>query len=156
MIGRALSIRRGLGGGGVRANMTPMVDVVFLLIIFFMLVAQISRQRVVEVDLPTIVESVSRDIEGEGRAVVNVVPEERVALLGGDYRFGALAFDASEGGLARLADALREAVGQNPETLVLVRADRTESYERVYPVLRAIGDAGIGRVSLVTLRERGS
>jgi biopolymer transport protein ExbD len=153
MIGRALSIRR--GSGGVRANMTPMVDVVFLLIIFFMLVAQISRQRVVEVELARIEESVSTEIEGEGRAVVNVVPEDRVALLGGDYRLGALAFDAGEPGLSRLVSALREAVASNPETLVLVRAARTEPYDRVYPVLRAIGDAGIGRVSLVMLPERG-
>jgi biopolymer transport protein ExbD len=153
MIGRALSIRR--GSGDVRANMTPMVDVVFLLIIFFMLVAQISRQRVVEVELPRIEESVSTEIEGEGRTVVNVVPESRVAQLGGDYRLGALAFDASDAGLDRLTHALREASGADPDTLVLVRAARTEAYERVYPVLRAVGDAGIGRVSLVMLPERG-
>ena len=150
------TIRQRRASSSIRSNMTPMIDVVFLLIIFFMLVAQISRQRVIRVDLPRLENAVSTEIEGESRAVVNVVPRESVGALGGDYRLGSLAFRNSAEGLRRLADALRDAAQANPDILVLVRAARTERYERVYPVLRATTDAGISRVNLVTLRERAS
>lgn len=141
-------------GADVRANMTPMIDVVFLLIIFFMLVAQISRQRVIEVELPRLGHAASMGIEGESRAVINVVPRDRVRSYEGDYRFGSVSYDNTPEGLGLLATALREAVRTNPDVLVLVRAARTEPYDRVYPVIRAVRDAGVARVNLVTLRER--
>lgn len=141
------------GGGGSGASMTPMIDVVFLLIIFFMLVAQISRQRVVELDLPRLADSVSDVIEGDSRLLVNVVPEAQADRLGGDYRLGSVGYWGSPDGLAALAEALREAVGRDPEALVLVRAARTETYARVHPALVAVREAGIERVDLVTLRE---
>ena len=141
-------------GSSVSANMTPMIDVVFLLIIFFMLVAQISRQRAIEVDLPRLENAASTGIEGESRAVINVVPRARVAIYEGDYRLGSMSYDNTPEGLRLLAAALRDTARAHPDVLVLVRAARTEPYERVYPVIRAVRDAGIARVSLVTLRER--
>jgi biopolymer transport protein ExbD len=152
MIAGSVGHRR--AGAAVRANMTPMIDVVFLLIIFFMLVAQISRQRAIEIDLPRLENAASTSIEGESRAVVNVVPRDRVAAFEGDYRMGAMSYDNTPDGLRLLAAALRDAAAANPDVEVLVRAARTEKYERVYPVLRAVRDAGIARVSLVTLREQ--
>lgn len=152
MISGSVGHRR--AGASVRANMTPMIDVVFLLIIFFMLVAQISRQRVIEVDLPRIENAVSTGIKGESGTVINVVPPDRVATYGGDYRLGSVAYDDTPDGLRHLATAIRDAARANPDVLVLVRAARTEPYERVYPVIRAVRDAGVARVSLVTIREQ--
>ena len=46
----------------IRANMTPMIDVVFLLIIFFMLVAQMSRERTITLELPSFEHRQSRRV----------------------------------------------------------------------------------------------
>ncbi len=43
---------RSLEPAHVSANLTPMIDVVFLLVIFFMLVAQISRTQLGDLDPP--------------------------------------------------------------------------------------------------------
>jgi biopolymer transport protein ExbD len=136
-----------------RANLTPLIDVVFLLIIFFMLVAQITRQRVVDLELPSIEDSVASDIDAERRAVVNVVPEALVDRYGGDYRLGSNAYGRGEAGLARLAADLRARAERAPDTSVLLRASRDEAYERVFPALRAAAMADIASVELVVIEE---
>ena len=57
-------------------NMTPMIDVVFLLITFFMLVTEITRQDDVEdLQLPDITTAVDDDDPDPGRLVINIAVE---------------------------------------------------------------------------------
>ncbi|MEO1130209.1 MAG: biopolymer transporter ExbD [Planctomycetota bacterium] len=134
-------------------NMTPMIDIVFLLIIFFLLVAQISRHRSLEMELPRLLDAVAAELGDEAVAIVNVVPADRANALGGDYRLGSDTFRQSDDGLASLGDTIAATAARQPELLVLVRAARTENYARVYPALRAVADAGVSRVHLVTVSE---
>lgn len=138
------------GAAGVSANMTPMIDVVFLLIIFFMLVSQIQRARLVELTLPEIEDASTDTPARESVVVVNVVPEGRG---GAPYRLGSLEFNNSRAGLDALVRQLARERERDNATIVLVRADRTEPYERVHPVLQAVNDAGLTRVQLLTLAE---
>ena len=134
----------------VRANLTPMIDVVFLLVIFFMLVAQISRTQLVELDPPEIERAASAEITSQKRLVINVIPG---ASADDAYRLGVLTFDATESGAASLARALSGAIERTEEAGVYVRADRSESYERVHPALEAVRAAGVGSVRLIIRPE---
>ncbi|MFG0292262.1 MAG: ExbD/TolR family protein [Phycisphaerales bacterium JB065] len=138
------------GATGVSANMTPMIDVVFLLIIFFMLVSQIQRARLVELTLPEIEDAATDTPARDSVVVVNVVPEGRDSA---PYRLGSLEFDNTRDGLDALVRQLARERERDSATIVLVRADRTEPYERVHPVLQAVSDAGLTRVQLLTLAE---
>ena len=138
------------GAAGVSANMTPMIDVVFLLFIFFMLVSQIQRVRLVDLELPEIVDAQADEPARDSVVVINVVPRDRA---GSPYRLGALEFDGDRQGLDALVRQLVQERERDPQSIVLVRADRAEAYERVHPVLQAVSDAGLTRVQLLTLSE---
>lgn len=138
-------------GSGQQTNLTPMIDVVFQLIIFFLLVAQFSRQQTIELTLPSVSNRESEQIKGESRAIINVVPREQVARLGGDYRLGSLSFDATPQGIERLAEVLRSIKRRMPECKVYIRAGRIESYERVHPAMQAVTLAGLSDMELVTI-----
>lgn len=130
--------------------MTPMIDVVFLLIIFFMLVSQIQRARLVELDLPEIRDAAASVPPRDSVLVINVIPGERDAAA---YRIGSLDFTNDRTGRESLVRQLVRERERREDTVVLVRADRTETYERVHPLLEAVSEAGLTRVHLLTLTE---
>ena len=136
----------------VQANLTPLIDVVFLLITFFLLVAQIQRTRLERMELPRLPTAETSATAPDDAIVVNIRP------LGPDgeargYRFGSQAFEESPAGLRELVDALKSDASVRGEPRVLVRASRTEAYERVHPVLSTIAQAGLTSVHLVTIDE---
>lgn len=142
--------RRRKDPADLRANLTPMIDIVFQLIIFFMVVAQITRQRAVELTPPMIeIRAGAETDDKEPPVVINVVP----GALG--YRLGDETFDRTERGLAALTQRIGEAIARRPAAAVQVRADRLEDYQRVRPALEAARAAGAPSVGLVTMRPRG-
>ena len=138
-------------GGPLQANLTPMIDVVFQLIIFFLLVAQFSRQQVIDLALPSVADRQSEQIKGESRAIINVVPIGQVAELGGDYRMGSLAFTGTPAGIEDMAEILRSMKARMADLKVYIRADRLESYARVHPAMQAVTLAGVSDMQLVTV-----
>lgn len=140
----------------VRANLTPMIDVVFLLIIFFMLVAQISRTRRVELDLPELREAQAGEATRDQQMIINVVPLAQSIGPGDAYRVGLRSYGSDNASLERLTIELRRSLDRQPETSVLLRADRTEPYERVHPAMEAARAAGFEQVELVTRPEEAS
>ena len=132
----------------IRANMTPMIDVVFLLIIFFMLVAQMSRERTITLELPSFENRQSLPLTANSQLVINVDPGVDGAAV---YRIGQLSFTDEAGDRARLTQVLRRAQRRMPSIQVLIRADRLEHYERVHPLMDIVAEAGIREVGLVTI-----
>lgn len=63
-------------------NITPLIDVVFLLIIFFMIVNNIVTDEVPKVQLPDLDNPNAFPPEGDRRVIVNIVPE---AEFDGEY-----------------------------------------------------------------------
>ena len=56
-------------------NITPLIDVVFLLIVFFMIVNNIVTDEVPELQLPDLIDPETHQPEGESRVIVNIIPE---------------------------------------------------------------------------------
>ena len=99
-----------LSRGSVGFNMTPMIDVVFLLIIFFLVSSHLARQEVqLDLDLPPATSGhAPEEDESVRRVVVNVLPEpqeDRRIMVGGT--------PARTGGVGP-ADPLRERPGRRP------------------------------------------
>ncbi|MGP1346026.1 MAG: ExbD/TolR family protein [Phycisphaerales bacterium] len=135
-----------------------MIDVVFLLIIFFMLVAQITRQQIVELELPAFEPSAAAPVLEDGRLVLNVVPLEDRVRLGALYIAGGLAFAPGAQEETRLVEVLRataarEAGGSGPPLEVLLRASAGERYSVAHHAMDLVRRAGIGSVHLMTLDE---
>jgi len=126
-----------------------MVDVVFLLIVFFMLVAQFTRQQAVELRPPDPSNPATVEQGDEARIVVNVSPGDDAYVLGGRR------YPGGEDGEALLAEAVAAERARRPGAPVVVRADRSEAYAIVHGALRAVREAGATRVELATAPRGG-
>ena len=116
-------------------NVTPLVDVMLVLLVIFMVTAPILQQGVA-VDVPKVA---GGPLTGEEeQLVVNVAK-------GGKLYLNDTALSASD-----LAAKLAAIAGARPDRQVYVRADRMVPYGEVMAVIGSIRDAGLVRVGLVT------
>ncbi|MFG0258377.1 MAG: ExbD/TolR family protein [Phycisphaerales bacterium JB043] len=126
-------------------SLTPLVDVVFLLIVFFVLVTQIGSAQQVEMSLARVEDASLVDPPTEGHIVVNVMPSG-----GGVWcRLGGSSVADDAGRVERLAELLVLMVDADGDLRVTVRAGRGEPYTRVHDVLEGCRLAGVTRVHLV-------
>ena len=147
------------GNAQVQANITPMIDVTFLLIVFFILVSQIVDLDSVDMELPKPEHPMTALPGEEARAVINVVPGLSGAAR--SYRVGTFEFAANDAGRLELAGHLATLYRLNPALNINLRADRRTEYRYVAPVMQAVtsaaalADVGIPsvRVNLVVVRE---
>jgi biopolymer transport protein ExbD len=130
--------RRGNPTSTINANMTPMIDVTFLLIVFFVAVSQIVDRDVVPMDLPAPHHASSGIPESLKHVTVNLVPLEDGEIAG-----------IVVGGHTIAADAMDELTAivntrlQGGATDVHVRADRATKYAHVHHVIEAIREVGL-------------
>lgn len=128
----------------VSMNLTPMVDVLFLLIIFFMVGTKFAdMERQFDVELPEAAEA----------APLTNPPEEIIVNV---YDDGRLVVDRQTIELAALVQKLAEARAQYADQAVLIRGDRKTAYEWIVQVLSACQQAGIRKKSLSVTLEAAS
>lgn len=147
------------GNASIQANLTPMIDVTFLLIVFFVLVSQIVEVEHVTMNLPAPDEPVSERAGEEQRLVINVVPGLDGEAI--EYRLGSQSHLPGDAGVAGMIDQLTRLYRDNPSININLRADRATSFEWIDPVLRAVGAAAAAtdepgaaaRMNLVVVRE---
>lgn len=138
------------GAAKVRMNLTPMIDMTFLLIVFFILTSQISNVEVAEeIDLPEPHESVAAAPAEEHRMVINLIPDAENRSRVASMRLGFRTLAADSAGRRALRDELLAAVAADPSLKVDIRADRQAAYSEVYPILRLASASGARRVDLV-------
>lgn len=128
-------------------NMTPMIDVVFLLIIFFLVSSHLARQEVdMELDLPSAQTGQDTDpADSTRRIVVNVLPEGEIVVGGQSLDPDAL------GEMIAYESRRGRAPGEPLE--VRIRSDRQAPYRMVEPVMRACARAGVWRVTFAVVGE---
>lgn len=118
-------------------NMTPMIDVVFQLIIFFLLSSHLAKQeKELPLPLPAAKSATVTPADNRPRLTVNVLAE-------GTFLVGSRPLVADD-----LVNLLRERRAVHGDDLeVRIRADRRVLYSRVEPVLLACASAGIWNVA---------
>jgi biopolymer transport protein ExbD len=135
-----IAIKRPKRHAAVRIDMTPMVDVAFLLLIFFMVTTVFRQPLAMEINMP------------EPDAAVKV-PEGNVLTVDVDaadrmtWHLGPTAPQAA--GWTQLDQVFAAGLAQNPEMIVLVRIDRKARYATMVEMMDTLEDAGIERFSVV-------
>jgi len=118
-------------------NMTPMIDVVFLLIIFFLVSSHLARQETqLELDLPEAKSGAQSELTQAPRLVVNVNPAGEFMLAGRRV--------TPEQLQSQLHSRIRKE-GRNIE--VRIRSDRHIAFSKVRPVMLACAKVGIWNVT---------
>jgi biopolymer transport protein ExbD len=118
----------------VRIEMLPLIDIVFLLLVFFIYaMLSMAVHRGLPVLLPT---SASAKIEKELIVSVTIKSDETIYV------------DKEQIGLNDLASLLKTKAETDKDVGILLFADRSLSYQKLFQVLDQIKNAGIHRISL--------
>ena len=126
---------------GVGFDMTPMIDIVFQLIIFFLVSSHLAKQESqTELPLP-LAASGEKHAEDAPRLTINLHAD-------GSLTLGSAAITIPE--LCERLAAKRAALGDALE--VRIRGDRHVAYRAVSPLLLACAKAGIWNVSFAVYR----
>lgn len=132
--------------GAVSFNMTPMIDVVFLLIIFFLVSSHLARQEAqLELPLPAAASGELPPLDGPPRVTLNVLADGTLTLAG--HRI------SPEQLSQRLARQLAE---EGRDLEVRIRGDRHVAYGVIEPIMLACIRAGIWNVTFAVHRSPGA
>jgi biopolymer transport protein TolR len=116
-------------------NMTPLIDVMLVLLVIFMITAPLMTSSL-KLDLPKTEGAQPNDAP----QFISVALDPQGRLFFGEDVVDAAAF------AARVADAARK----NPRTEVQLRADKGVPYGRVAEVIGVVQKAGLSRIGFVT------
>lgn len=126
----------------VSVNLTPLIDVVFLLLIFFMVSTTFTRETQLQLDLP----------QAESGQPVEQAEVERIELLiaaNGDIVINDRALVDNR--IATLKTALQRESGGNTELPVVITADANTPHQAVITAMDAAGQLGFNRLRLTTM-----
>jgi biopolymer transport protein ExbD len=128
----------------VGINMTPMIDMVFLLIIFFLLSSSLVQQEnQAELALPKAKNVLDDPADmAAQRVTINVQESGAIFFLGRNIPVVDLA--------SRIADRVKR---QGGIAEIRIRASRKVPYSKVEPILLACSQAGVWDVQFAVFRE---
>jgi biopolymer transport protein TolR len=120
-------------------NITPLVDVVLVLLIIFMVMAPSISRKGPDVNLPNTVKPVSQGDE-RGRILVSIDDA------------GALWIDEKQVAPEDFGEALRAAVGDEKDPKVVLKGDSRLNFREVRQAMQAIEQAGFPGIGLIAKR----
>jgi|TARA_B110000977_G_scaffold135409_1_gene172255 biopolymer transport protein ExbD len=124
-------------------ELTPLIDVVFLLLIFFMVSTSFVQNEALNVDLP----QANGDAQSSQDLYINVIVQED-----GRYEIdGNLVADESLAGLVNtLRSIVEKNAAQNNSLPVIISADALATHQSVVRIMDACAQAGLSQISLAT------
>ncbi len=133
-----MRVRDDEAGDEPEFSMAPMIDVVFQLLIFFMVATSVaSQEKELGVELPT----------AQSGQAAGGLPQELVINV---FRDGRVSLEGRSMGTGELERELAKAALANRSTQVTIRGDRLASHERIVAVMDACGVAGLSNLALGT------
>ncbi len=123
-------------------NLTPLIDIVFLLLVFFMLTSHFVKDEVINIDLP---EAESSDPLDEPKQIEVIINEE-----------GELSIDSEIVTEEALVIILVEKLKNQDEKVVRIRGDKQVDLEIAISAFDAARKAGAVGVDIVTTQESSS
>lgn len=121
-------------------NVTPMVDVMLVLLVIFMVTAPLLTAGV-QVDLP---KTEAAPIKGDDQPLSVTVDAH-----------GEVWIQETHVTMDDLVPKLRAITAQKPDTRIFIRGDKTINYGKVMDVMGTLGAAGFEKVALVTEMKSG-
>jgi biopolymer transport protein ExbD len=128
---------------GVRVDMTPMVDVAFLLLTFFMLTTVFSKPQTMEINLPPD-EKATVEVAESNLLTLRVAKDGTVLWNAGVEKPEKIAF-------ADLHKFLLQRNQANPKLITLLKFDREGTYNTMVDMMDELNIANITRFSIAPM-----
>jgi biopolymer transport protein TolR len=123
-------------------NVTPMVDVMLVLLIIFMVITPMLNNKVT-VALPVVSAAIVMDNASKEDAITVAVTRDGSTFLGGDR------VAITDLG-TRIADLLAKKTDPSADKSVYMRADERANYGKVMDTIDAVRTAGVSQLNLLT------
>jgi biopolymer transport protein ExbD len=124
--------------GGKEINITPLVDMVFLLLIFFMLTSSFVVMPGIKINLP---KAVTSEVIKEKNIVITINSENVIYL------------DEKPITPSELSNFLGDSVSAKQEKPLLIKADKNTRLGTVVQVWDICRKVGISQINIATLQE---
>lgn len=121
-------------------NLTSLIDVVFLLLIFFMVSTTFERQAAIKIDLPEAATGAASEAPPE---TIELVIDEQGRMFVSDRAL----LDSRR---TTLRAALQEVAGQERNIPVVLRADSDTPHHFVVTAMDVLGEMGFAALSIAT------
>ena len=135
-----INVRRSIRGGAGRVdiNMGPLIDMVFLLLIFFVVTTSFVKESGIEVSRST---ASTAEVKEQASIMIGVSSEGEVWMEG------------KKVDVRSVRGLVERALAEDPEAGVIVVADQASETGQVVKVMDQCRLAGAGNVSLAAKRE---
>jgi len=127
----------------LEVNLTPLIDVVFLLLIFFMVTTTFNQQAELRVDLP---EASSEE------QTLEVIPIEITIDTAGIYFVNGMSLSKNDANA--LMQSLQKILDEDVDRSVIIRADATTPHQAVVTAMDAVSRVGISKLSIATSKPK--
>ena len=136
-----MRIRQRRSVSSLAFNMTPLVDVVFLLIVFFIMTLNFSHLLIRKVDLP-LADRAEPERERTPAELIITVQNENTLFVG-----------RNPVPLQRLGEALQERILDPDRTTVTLRGDENLPYQTLQMVMEQVALSGVSRIHFAAYME---
>jgi biopolymer transport protein ExbD len=131
---------------GVRIDMTPMVDVAFLLLIFFMVTTVFRTPKALEINLPP--KDIKQDVPKSKTLLLRILADGRLY-----WQDGASAAPWTRSSVTDVRTVLAPYVGQS-EKIIVVKVDRDADFENMVNMLDELHASKLSRFSINPLEDK--
>lgn len=122
-----------------KLNLTPLIDVVFLLLIFFMVSTTFEKQAKLKIELP---EASTNPVASEGQDLVISISHKGVFFVNNNELVNAQNHS--------LKNALQKIAKDDRSVSVIIKADANAAHKHVVMVMDVLGNMGFQKVSMAT------
>ncbi len=126
--------------GQADLQMTPLIDMVFILLIFFMVTTQFVSDTGLRVERPS------------AAAVESLAPERIAVAMNAQ---GQITVDGQRMGLLSIRPWIQRALRRRPGLAAVIMADKAIALERVVQVMDEVRAAGVTQVAIGTVAKDG-
>jgi biopolymer transport protein ExbD len=127
----------------IEINLTSLIDVVFTLIIFFVVTTSFNNRSALKITLPS---SVASKAEKQQLPLIIIIDRA------GNYYVGDISLVRND--LPNLKQAISQQAGGDKERTIIIQADAKSSHQSVITAMDAIGQLGFTKLSIATAPEK--
>jgi len=137
-------------GAKTEMNMTPMIDIVFQILIFFILVSDLQTKEFADVALP-MADQAKPDVDpSPGRMTINVKEDGQIIL-----RMVNITLEDLGKRLKAEAEVYRDRDKEKSDKPILIRADRDVEYRVVQDIMKTCRDCMVWKLSFAAAKPKG-